>query len=808
MNNTNNNSSKNNESEPDLGIAIPLITIVNKKFILNKEAIEILAKDDNKTIGIISLVGKYRTGKSFLLNRVLLNNNLTSKSFGFTVGPTIKPCTKGIWMWSKPIPIKNNHHDKEFNVYFIDTEGLGAYDEEINHDSKVFLIAILLSSLFLLNTFSSIDENAVNNLSLILNLTQTIKLNKDENKPNPEELSKFFPSLLWLIRDFALKLEDSDGNTITAKQYLENALALVKGQSTLAEGKNKVRKMIKLYFQERDCFTMVRPVESEEQLQNLNTLEDRYFRPEFLSQSETLRNKVFKKVKPKIFNGKLMTGKMVISMLSSILESLNQGAIPVIESAWSYVISTEGIKYFESMSKEYSEQLKDYFEKLRVMDSSEMLKNDFSNDLNKFNKSVQLKFINDFEQIIRGIDENDSTNMIDKFKIKLEAIFSEVNETNQKIFKEKFTEILASQFKAIEEKISNKDYFSKDTTKIPDFMKISNNNNSNNNNNDPYSSVLSPTINYHQFFQDIEDIKDLIENSTPDFKNKKEDLQVKLISIIKFFIEESFIKEKSIKDLELIRIINEKLSIERKQNTLNEDINEIKNEFKAEKERFGSETLELKSELRGKNETITIMEKEKRRLIEEKEHLLQQNNKDNNELISKLEKKIYLLESESKENTNTILMMKFNEEKIQALSQQKSEFLEKEIDSLKEKVKFLSKLNEEQKTNIDNLNNIIDEQKNEISDLKQNISNSNNNDADYDDVIREKQAQIDSLKMQVDETKKIYEEVIENLKFSLNKKEEMNDEKDNNGAVNKENNSLDYKEIVESNKVSLFYNYN
>jgi hypothetical protein len=42
-------------------------------------------------IGIISLVGKYRTGKSFLLNRVLLNQK---KSKGFDVGPTIRPCTK------------------------------------------------------------------------------------------------------------------------------------------------------------------------------------------------------------------------------------------------------------------------------------------------------------------------------------------------------------------------------------------------------------------------------------------------------------------------------------------------------------------------------------------------------------------------------------------------------------------------------------------------------------------------------------------------------------------------------------------
>lgn len=42
-------------------------------------------------IGIIAVAGKYRTGKSFLLNRIILNKRDKS---GFGVGPTINPCTK------------------------------------------------------------------------------------------------------------------------------------------------------------------------------------------------------------------------------------------------------------------------------------------------------------------------------------------------------------------------------------------------------------------------------------------------------------------------------------------------------------------------------------------------------------------------------------------------------------------------------------------------------------------------------------------------------------------------------------------
>ena len=72
------------------GHPLPLLIFKDKKFILDPDAEKILRRPEYKSIGLIALVGKYRTGKSFLLNRVILNR----KDQGFGVGPTIKPCTK------------------------------------------------------------------------------------------------------------------------------------------------------------------------------------------------------------------------------------------------------------------------------------------------------------------------------------------------------------------------------------------------------------------------------------------------------------------------------------------------------------------------------------------------------------------------------------------------------------------------------------------------------------------------------------------------------------------------------------------
>jgi hypothetical protein len=44
-----------------------------------------------------------------------------------------------------------------------------------------------------------------------------------------------FPSFIWVLRDFSLKLEDLDGNKITPKQYLESALREQKGCSESVE---------------------------------------------------------------------------------------------------------------------------------------------------------------------------------------------------------------------------------------------------------------------------------------------------------------------------------------------------------------------------------------------------------------------------------------------------------------------------------------------------------------------------------------------------------------------------------------------
>lgn len=133
---------------------------------------------------------------------------ILNRSNGFGVGPTVNPCTKGLWCWGTPIKGESSDGEK-LNILVIDTEGIGALDEDQTHDTRIFTLAILASSCFIYNSTGSIDENAIQNLSLVVNLSKHIQLsteNKDEE--DPDKIANYFPKFFWVVRDFSLQMVD------------------------------------------------------------------------------------------------------------------------------------------------------------------------------------------------------------------------------------------------------------------------------------------------------------------------------------------------------------------------------------------------------------------------------------------------------------------------------------------------------------------------------------------------------------------------------------------------------------------------
>ncbi len=124
-------------------------------------------------------------------------------------------CTKGLWLWGKPVKVSEDLH-----VLLIDTEGLNSCERgDQTVDMVIFTLGVLLSSYFIYNSMTAIDENALESLSLVANLSKHVHVTA---KPSVlaedfHQYSSHFPFFMWTIRDFSLQLVDDDDHEINSK---------------------------------------------------------------------------------------------------------------------------------------------------------------------------------------------------------------------------------------------------------------------------------------------------------------------------------------------------------------------------------------------------------------------------------------------------------------------------------------------------------------------------------------------------------------------------------------------------------------
>lgn len=89
----------------------------------------------------------------------------------------------------------------------MDTEGLNSCDRDQQLDVKIFTLSILLSSYFIFNCMTAIDETALESLSLVCNLSKHIHVNAKPSNLHEDDdvqLARYFPKFMWVVRDFAL----------------------------------------------------------------------------------------------------------------------------------------------------------------------------------------------------------------------------------------------------------------------------------------------------------------------------------------------------------------------------------------------------------------------------------------------------------------------------------------------------------------------------------------------------------------------------------------------------------------------------
>ena len=702
------------EDIPDDGKAISMVNYDPSlgQFVINQEALEIIRQLQNP-LGVISVAGMYRTGKSYLLNRMLLN-----RSGGFSVGPSINPCTKGLWMWSKTIQA-HTPQGKPLNVLIIDTEGIGATDEDQNHDNKIMTLAILLSSYFIFNSMGTIDESSIQSLSFIVNITKNIQ-QKNGNK----DFSKYLPAFMWVIRDFSLQLRNKEGNPITSKEYLEFSLEMQPGNSEFIVNKNQIRKMVKEYFPNRNCVTLVRPLLEEGNLQKLERTPASKLRKEFIEQVNYLRKTVLNSINPKKLNGQELNGEMFIDLIKSYVKMINEGAVPIIQTAWTYMRQNQAI-----IAKKNA--LENYKKKTEELNNKFPIKEEFlRNTLKKIKREIILNFN---EEIIGEPEEKDLKELKNELKkLKYEIINKNISVTNTQT-----NRFLKENYKNIEEKIKNNEYF-----------------------------------NITEYKDDIEQFVQFCLNKCPVGPNR--DMIIYEFIIEKIMNSSSLLAKSNMDEMEriisdnsnniddLIKELNEEKDKEKKLNNELKEITEKLNKLNQEKDKISSQNS-------NESDNLNKLMEEKNNEIIKLKNKLNQCEKICAEKIKEMKQKVEDAEkiSHQKELESTQISSDFQREKV--LMEQKIIFLEKTLKELEENqlrsnpYNTTSKKNKNDETTIKQKKEKLEE---EIKRLNKAIKELQEKNIELDSQLLTKGKRIENEKNNIEELVETYQKKLEDLQDS------------------------------------------
>ncbi|XP_043431457.1 guanylate-binding protein 6-like [Prionailurus bengalensis] len=336
-------------SGPNMMAPICLVENNNMQLSVNQRAIQILEQISQPVV-VVAIVGLYRTGKSYLMNR------LAGQNRGFPLGSTVQSKTKGIWMWCVPHPSKPNH-----TLVLLDTEGLGDVEKgDPKNDSWIFALAVLLCSTFVYNSLGTINHQALEQLHYVTELTELIRTKsspKEDGTEDSTEFVSFFPDFIWTVRDFTLELKLND-DPITEDEYLENALKLIPGKNPRIQASNLPRECIRHFFPKRKCFVFDRPTNDTKLLANIENIPENQLDPKFQKQANNFCSYIFTQARTKTLReGVMVTGNRLRTLVVTYVDTINIGAVPCLENAVTTLAQLENSVAVQKAADHYSEQM-------------------------------------------------------------------------------------------------------------------------------------------------------------------------------------------------------------------------------------------------------------------------------------------------------------------------------------------------------------------------------------------------------------------------------------------------------------------
>ena len=146
-------------------------------------------------------------------------------------------------------------------------------------------------------------------------------------------------------------------------------------------------------------------------------------RPEFVEQVHTLRRKVINRIKPKSINGRKLNGEMLFNLALSYAEAINKGAVPSIESSWSYICKNECLKAMQDSYEVFERKFYNIFQENVPMHEQEL------NEAFKTSKRLAMEI---FDKVAVGDIRNEFIKQLKtRMQQKLEMLSMENEKTSE-----------------------------------------------------------------------------------------------------------------------------------------------------------------------------------------------------------------------------------------------------------------------------------------------------------------------------------------------------------------------------------------
>jgi atlastin len=326
---------------------------VNYKFTLVEENLRsVLEKvPPGMHVSVVSVVGAFRTGKSFLLSLLLRflrseagegvdwvraggdsildgNANLGevdeqhSHSFEWRGGE--KRMTTGIWMWSEPF-VREIENDRKVAVLLVDTQGMFDNETSMALTACIFGLTTLISSHLVYNVEKRIQEDHLQQLALFseygrMALAHDAEKGADGEGGAPRE--RPFQQLEFLVRDW--QNFDDDDDISKMRRGMDDYLKEVIRDRGIADLRD-TREQITSCFEKISCFGLCHPgsrVTKKTYNGSVDDIEDL-----FLQLVDAFARQLFDDMlEPKRIHGRQLTAPELLTYVITYVELFRDGA--------------------------------------------------------------------------------------------------------------------------------------------------------------------------------------------------------------------------------------------------------------------------------------------------------------------------------------------------------------------------------------------------------------------------------------------------------------------------------------------------